>query len=171
MHRAGHKIKIAINYSALSLGSLQLPELIVDKAREAGLEPKDLILEVTETGLMRDLRVALDVLTRLRLKGVNLSIDDFGTGYSSIDQLRRIPFSELKIDQGFVRGASDDKLARSILEASIEMAKKLNLVTVAEGVETCEDLELVRSLGCDMVQGYLIARPMELPELLEWLRR
>ncbi|MFZ5472789.1 MAG: EAL domain-containing protein, partial [Pseudomonadota bacterium] len=115
--------------------------------------------------------VALDVLSRLRLKGVNLAIDDFGTGYSSIDQLRRLPFSELKIDQGFVRGADQDPMARSILESSVEMAKKLNLTTVAEGVETPEDLEVVRRLGCDLVQGYLIAKPMALNDLIAWMQR
>lgn len=171
LHRQGHKLKIAVNYSAQSFGSLELPEFVVDSAKAAGLDPKCLIIEVTESGLMSDLTVALEVLSRLRLKGVSLSIDDFGTGYSSMDQLRRIPFSELKIDQGFVRGAAHDPMARSILESSVDMARKLNLVTVAEGVETEEDLEIVRGLGCDLVQGFLIARPMALPDLLEWLKR
>ncbi|NWG86666.1 MAG: EAL domain-containing protein [Hydrogenophilaceae bacterium] len=171
LHSLGHKLKVAINYSAQSFGSLELPEFIVTTSQAAGLDPHYLIIEVTESGLMHDLTVALDVLSRLRLKGVSLSIDDFGTGYSSIDQLRRIPFSELKIDQSFVRGANQDPMARSILESSIEMAKKLNLVTVAEGVETQEDLEIVRSLGCDLVQGYLIAKPMALPDLIAWLQR
>lgn len=169
LHRAGYPIKMAVNYSALAFGNLQVPEFIVEQTAKAGLEPKHLIMEVTESGLMGDITVALDVLTRLRLKGVNLSIDDFGTGYSSMDQLRRIPFSELKIDQSFVRGAATDRLSRSILESSVDMAKKLNLVTVAEGVETEEDLELVRSLGCDMIQGFYIAKPMALQDLLVWL--
>ncbi|MBI5937351.1 MAG: EAL domain-containing protein [Betaproteobacteria bacterium] len=171
LHRQGYKLKIAVNYSAQSFGSLALPEFVVDSARAAGLDPKCLIIEVTESGLMSDLTVALEVLSRLRLKGVSLSIDDFGTGYSSMDQLRRIPFSELKIDQDFVRGAAHDPMARSILESSVDMARKLNLVTVAEGVETEEDLEIVRGLGCDLVQGFLVARPMALPDLLKWLER
>ena len=171
LHRLGYKLKIAVNYSAQSFGSLELPEFVVASAQAAGLDPNYLIIEVTESGLMSDLTVALEVLSRLRLKGVSLSIDDFGTGYSSMDQLRRIPFSELKIDQGFVRGAARDPMARSILESSVDMARKLNLVTVAEGVETEEELELVRGLGCDLVQGFLIARPMALPDLVEWLKR
>lgn len=171
LHRLGYKLKVAVNYSAQSFGSLELPEFVVASAQVAGLDPKYLIIEVTESGVMSDLTVALEVLSRLRLKGVSLSIDDFGTGYSSMDQLRRIPFSELKIDQSFVRGARHDRTARSILESSVDMARKLNLVTVAEGVETEEDLEIVRSLGCDLVQGFLIARPMPLPDLIEWLRQ
>ena len=171
LHRLGYKLKVAVNYSAQSFGSLGLPEFVVSSAKAAGLDPKYLIIEVTESGLMSDLTVALEVLGRLRLKGVNLSIDDFGTGYSSMDQLRRIPFSELKIDQSFVRGAARDPMARSILESSIEMARKLKLETVAEGVETEEDLEVVRGLGCGLVQGYLIARPLALPDLIEWLKQ
>lgn len=171
LHRLGYQLKVAVNYSAQSFGSLELPDFVVASARAAGLDPKYLIIEVTESGVMSDLTVALEVLSRLRLKGVNLSIDDFGTGYSSMDQLRRIPFSELKIDQSFVRGAGHDPAARSILESSIDMARKLNLVTVAEGVETEEDLEIVRNLGCDLVQGFLIARPMALPDLIEWLKQ
>ncbi|MEW5892480.1 MAG: EAL domain-containing protein [Pseudomonadota bacterium] len=171
LHRQGYKLKIAVNYSAQSFGSLELPEFIVATTQAAGLDPHYLIIEVTESGLMHDPTVALDVLSRLRLKGVNLAIDDFGTGYSSIDQLRRLPFSELKIDQGFVRGADQDPMARSILESSVEMAKKLNLTTVAEGVETPEDLEVVRRLGCDLVQGYLIAKPMALNDLIAWMQR
>jgi EAL domain-containing protein (putative c-di-GMP-specific phosphodiesterase class I) len=171
LHRLGYQLKIAVNYSAQSFGSLELPEFIVATSQAAGLDPRYLIIEVTESGLVHDPTVALDVLSRLRLKGVSLSIDDFGTGYSSMEQLRRIPFSELKIDQGFVRGAGQDATARSILESSIAMAKKLNLTTVAEGVETQEDLEVVRSLGCDLVQGYLIAKPMALADLIVWLQR
>jgi PAS domain S-box-containing protein len=171
LHRQGHKLKIAVNYSAQSFGSLELPEFIVATSQAAGLDPRYLIIEVTESGLVRDPTVALDVLSRLRLKGISLSIDDFGTGYSSMEQLRRIPFSELKIDQGFVRGAGQDATARSILESSIAMAKKLNLTTVAEGVETQEDLDVVRGLGCDLVQGYLIAKPMALADLIAWLQR
>jgi len=119
---------------------------------------------------MEDLTTALDVLTRLRIKGFSLSIDDFGIGYSSLEQLGRIPFNEMKLDRSFVSKASSDSSARAILESSMDMAQKLGLSTVAEGVETEKDLEIIRTLGCERVQGYLIAKPMPLNELLDWLR-
>jgi EAL domain-containing protein (putative c-di-GMP-specific phosphodiesterase class I) len=133
--------------------------------------PENLILEITETTLLSDLDVSMDVLTRLRIKGFKLSIDDFGTGYSSMEQLQRIPFGELKIDRSFVQGAGERPAVRAILAASINMARKLNLSTVAEGVETQTDLDLVRGLGCDLVQGWLIAKAMPAAELIDWLKR
>jgi EAL domain-containing protein (putative c-di-GMP-specific phosphodiesterase class I) len=110
------------------------------------------------------------VLTRLRLKGFGLHIDDFAIGCSSFEQLGRIPFTELKLDSSVVNTASQDVAARAILERSMDMARKLGLSTVTEGVETEAELELIRSLGCDRVQGYLIANPMTLDGLLVWLR-
>ncbi|MGV8934947.1 MAG: EAL domain-containing protein, partial [Gallionellaceae bacterium] len=166
---AGFQLKIAINLSGAWLNDLSLPDFVYAKTRQAGLRAEDVILEVTETGVMEDLTTALDVLSRLRLKGFGLSIDDFGIGYSSFEQLGRIPFTEMKLDRSFVRTGVKDAAARAILESSMEMAIKLNLSTVAEGVETELDLKLVRSLGCDLLQGYLIAKPMPVNELLVWL--
>jgi EAL domain-containing protein (putative c-di-GMP-specific phosphodiesterase class I) len=105
------------------------------------------------------------VLARLRLKGFGLSIDDFGTGYSSLAQLSQIPFTELKIDQGFVSGAHTDPRKRAVIEASLELARKLELEVVAEGVETTEDWQMLAELGCGMAQGYLIAKPVPGEEL------
>ena len=167
---AGYSLAIAINISANWLSDIYLPEFILSSIEETGFNYKNLTLEITETGVMADMATALDVMTRLRLKGFKLSIDDFGTGYSSLEHLRRIPFNELKIDRSFVRGAAEKPAMRTILESTLVMAKKLNLATVAEGVETQEDLELVRSLGCDQVQGWLIAKAMPLPDLLVWLK-
>jgi len=110
----------------------------------------------------------LENLSRLRMKGFGLSIDDYGTGYSSMQQLTRIAFTELKIDQSFVANAAKQDSARIILESSLEMAKKLKIRSVAEGVETQEHWDLIRSLGCDIAQGYFIARPMEANALLTW---
>jgi len=167
---AGYSLAIAINISANWLSDIYLPEFILSSVEATGFNYKNLTLEITETGVMADMATALDVMTRLRLKGFKLSIDDFGTGYSSLEHLRRIPFNELKIDRSFVRGAAEKPAMRTILESTLAMAKKLNLATVAEGVETQEDLDLVRSLGCDQVQGWLIARAMPLPDLLVWLK-
>jgi PAS domain S-box-containing protein len=170
LHEAGFPLKISINLSALWLDDLNLPDLMLRSVLEVNLTPADIILEVTETGVTKDLAIALDVLTRLRLKGFGLSIDDFGIGYSSFEQLGRIPFTEMKLDRSFVNRGTQDSAARAILESSMAMAQKLELVTVAEGVETEAELELMRDLGCDNVQGYLIARPMPVDELIPWLK-
>jgi len=170
LHRAGFPLAISLNLSALWLDDLQLPDLLLQTAQEQGLRPSDINLEVTETGVTKDIAIALDVLTRLRLKGFGLSIDDFGIGYSSFEQIGRIPFTEMKLDRSFVNRGIRDSAARAILESSIAMATKLHLRTVAEGVETQEELALVRELGCDDVQGFLIARPMPCVALIDWLR-
>ena len=169
LHAEGFPLTIAINLSGRWLDDLQLPEFILAATQAAGLRPADVILEVTETGVMKELATALEVLTRLRLKGFGLSIDDFGMGYSSFEQLDRIPFSELKLDRGFVCKGAEDATAYAILQGSIDMARRMALTTVAEGVETQAQLELMRTLGCDSIQGYLIARPMCTDDLLAWL--
>jgi PAS domain S-box-containing protein len=166
---AGYPLKVAVNLSGTWLNDLSLPDFILSNTVSSGLQASDVILEVTETGVMEDLTTALDVLSRLRLKGFGLSIDDFGIGYSSFEQLGRIPFTEMKLDRSFVGKGVEDASARAILESSMGMALKLNLATVAEGVETENDLKLVRSLGCDLVQGYLIAKPMPVKDLIVWL--
>ena len=169
LHAAGFQLKVSINLSALWLDDLNLPDLMLRSVLAVHLTPADIILEVTETGVTKDVAIALDVLTRLRLKGFGLSIDDFGIGYSSFEQLGRIPFTEMKLDRSFVNRGTQDSAARAILESSMAMAQKLELTTVAEGVETEAELELMRDLGCDNVQGYLIARPMPADELIRWL--
>ena len=170
LHASGHPLKTAINLSGRWLNDLSLPEYILDNTLKVGLRAEDIILEVTETGVMEDMTTALDVLTRMRIKGFGLSIDDFGIGYSSFEQLGRIPFTELKLDRSFVNRGIQDVAAMAILESSMDMARKLGLSTVAEGVETEAELELIRSLGCDRVQGYFVAKPMPPDELLVWLQ-
>jgi EAL domain-containing protein (putative c-di-GMP-specific phosphodiesterase class I) len=168
--RAGYDLSIAVNVSTQTVGRLDLPEFVERTARACGVEPSRVMVEVTETQLMRDLTRSLDTLTRLRLRRIGLSIDDFGTGYSSLEQLQRVPFVELKIDRAFVDGASHDTAARAILESSIDLAKKLGLVTVAEGVEQPDDYMLLKKLGCDLVQGWLFAPAMPADKLLPWIK-
>ena len=124
-----------------------------------------MILEITESSVMSDAARGLSLLARLRLKGFGLSIDDFGTGYSSLAQLSQIPFTELKIDQDFVFGAHEQPRKRAVVEASLDLARKLGLSTVAEGVENVEDWQMLAELGCDIAQGYLIGRPVPGSEL------
>ena len=162
-------LKVAINLSMENLKRLELPEFIVGLATDAGVDLSDIIFEVTETRLMTDIPAALEVLTRLRLKGVELSIDDFGTGYSTMEQLQRIPFTELKIDRMFVNQAEHDPTARTILDSTVVLAQKLEMFTVAEGVETQAQWDMVAEIGCDYAQGYFIARPMPGSDLPAWL--
>ncbi|HEX7112397.1 MAG TPA: EAL domain-containing protein, partial [Mizugakiibacter sp.] len=124
--------------------------------QEAGMKPRDVVLELTESAVIDEATHALNVLARLRLKGFGLSIDDFGTGYSSLAQLSHLPVTELKIDQGFVTGAPRQPRKRAVVEASLDLARKLGLSSIAEGVETIEEWQMLAELGCDHAQGALI---------------
>ena len=165
---AGLELQVAVNVSMDNLAALDFPESVARLASEAGVEPSSLMLEVTESRLMKDARAPLDVLTRLRLKGVGLSIDDFGTGHSSLAQLRDIPFDELKLDRSFVSGAARDTSLGAIVEGTLAMARQLGLKAVAEGVEDQADWDYVCGHGCDVAQGYFIARPMPAVDLPGW---
>lgn len=167
----GYNFKVSINLSMDNLNNLDFPDRLAALVESTGMDIKNLIFEITESRLVKDFGICLDILTRLRLKGPKLSIDDFGTGYASMEHLKRMPFSELKIDRAFVNGAHSDGTARAILESSIYLAKQLAMMTVAEGVETKEDWELVEALGCDLVQGYYIARPMDADDFGSWLEQ
>ncbi|MBL3601510.1 MAG: EAL domain-containing response regulator [gamma proteobacterium endosymbiont of Lamellibrachia anaximandri] len=167
---AGLKTRVAINMAPCNFKDLNLPELIDVKIRQYGLGPDQVTLEVTETTLMQELIKSLDILTRLRMKQIKLSIDDFGTGYSSLQQLHRIPFSEMKIDKSFVIRATSDKEALAIVKMTILLGHELGMKVVAEGIESQETWNLLSDLGCDVAQGYFIAKPMRGEQLPEWVR-
>ncbi|STQ90966.1 EAL domain-containing protein (putative c-di-GMP-specific phosphodiesterase class I) [Iodobacter fluviatilis] len=169
-HERGLKITVAINLSMLSLSNSTFAEHIAQKVASYAIDPSFIVLEITETAVMGDVGNALGTLARLRLKGFGLSIDDYGTGFSSMQQLSRIPFTELKLDRSFVDGAHAKPHLRAILASAIEIAKKLDLRSVAEGVECVEDLAVLQELGCDIVQGYLTAKPMPGDEIVPWLK-
>ena len=166
----GADVTVSVNLSLKSLSDSQLADRVTQLVRDQGVEPRSIVLEVTESSATTQVGKALENLARLRMKGFGLSIDDYGTGYSSMQQLTRIAFTELKIDQSFVANAAKTESARVILESSLGMAKKLKIDSVAEGVETQEDWNLLRKLGCDVAQGYFIARPMEGAGYLDWTR-
>ena len=170
-HLRGVEIKVALNMSALTLRDLELPEKMAKLAQEYGIAPSQIVLEITESSLMLELIKSLDILTRFRIKGFSLSIDDFGTGYSSLLHLYRAPFSEMKIDQSFVTNMANDTEAHTIVETIISLAHNLKMYTVAEGVETEECYQLLCKLGCDQVQGYLLAKPMPEKELIDWFSK
>ncbi|WP_010461737.1 EAL domain-containing response regulator [Acidovorax radicis] len=165
----GLKIKVAVNVSMDNLNALEFPEQITSAAAAAGVAPQSIVLEVTESQLMKDLRAPLEILTRLRLRRFKLSIDDFGTGHSSLVQLRDVPFDQLKIDRSFVHGAHHNETLRAIFYASLGLAKELGMEVVAEGVEDAADWEFLKDTGCDLAQGYFIARPMPADQVLEWV--
>ena len=162
---AGSRLKLSVNVSAASLADPSAADRYQEIVESYGVEPVDVILEITESSVMSDAARGLGLLARLRLKGFGLSIDDFGTGYSSLAQLSQIPFTELKIDQGFVFGAHSQPRKRAVVEASLDLARKLGLTAVAEGVEDMEDWQMLAELGCDIAQGYLIGRPVPGSEL------
>jgi EAL domain-containing protein (putative c-di-GMP-specific phosphodiesterase class I)/ActR/RegA family two-component response regulator len=165
---AGLDLQMAVNVSMDNLAALDFPDLVVQLAGEAGVPLPTLILEVTESRLMMDQRGPLDILTRLRLKRIGLSIDDFGTGHSSLAQLRDIPFNELKLDRGFIDGVANDAALSGIVQATLAMARQLEMKSVAEGIEGRADWDCLRLLGCDVGQGYFIARPMLASEIPAW---
>ena len=166
--RAGLDIGASVNLSAQTLRELDLPDRMTEIAVSAGLATDRVTLEITESKLADDLDSLLDITTRLRLKGFLLAIDDFGTGFSSLTQLRRLPFTELKLDRTFVSGATSDADARSLLESSVQLAKRLRLKTVAEGIETEEEWNLLVWMGVDLGQGYYMARPMPGDKIAPW---
>jgi EAL domain-containing protein (putative c-di-GMP-specific phosphodiesterase class I)/DNA-binding NarL/FixJ family response regulator len=161
LHDKGHLLTVSVNLSLVSLVDTTLADKITQAVREAGVEPQFIVLEITESAAMTDVGCALENLARLCMHGFTLSIDDYGTGSSSLQQLTRIAFGELKIDQSFITDFAENKALRIVVESSIDMAHKLQVKSVAEGVESQQDWEALKSVGCDTVQGYFIAKPMD----------
>lgn len=162
----GHSLVISVNLSLTSLTDITLADRVTQLVLDAGVDPHSIVLEVTESAAMTDVAHALENLARLRMHGFGLSIDDFGTGYASMQQLMRIAFSELKIDQSFVKDIAHNEALRIVVESSISLARKLRVKSVAEGVETRQDWDTLKSLDCDIAQGYFIAKPMSLDAFL-----
>jgi EAL domain-containing protein (putative c-di-GMP-specific phosphodiesterase class I) len=169
LHNLGTAHTIAVNVSVRSLGNVKLADDITEIVRRQLVDPRCIVLEITESAATADVGSVLENLTRLRMKGFALAIDDYGTGYSSLEQLARIPFTELKIDQSFVTNAGRQESSKVILASSLEMARRLNIKAVAEGVETSANWDLLTELRCDIAQGYYISKPMSAAAYLEWL--
>lgn len=164
----GIDITVAVNISMYNLNTRDFVNFLESELGASGVSPQNLTLELTESKLMQDYSLVLDMLTRLRLRRVNLSIDDFGTGHSSMAQLRDIPFNELKIDRGFVHTAWDNATLHGIFDGSMQLAKNLGIKTVAEGVEDEADWSFLWNSGCDHAQGFFIGKPMAASELAQW---
>ena len=153
-------LNIAVNIAPGFLTDVKFPDKLAVLQRKYGVDSSRLTLEITETAAMQNIEVTMDILARLRLKGVELSIDDFGTGYSSLKQLFYMPFSELKIDRSFVQEITGSSEARTIVKAMIQLAHNLNMIACAEGVESQDALEFLESVGCNAIQGFLICEPV-----------
>jgi len=160
-HEAGHTHwSVAVNISARQFQDQSLPKTVQNILQETGLPAHALKIEITESVAMRDLDISIRLLNELNAMGIQISIDDFGTGYSSMGYLKRFPLHVLKIDQAFIKDITHDSDSQVITNAMIVVAHSLKLAVIAEGVETGEQSALLRSLGCDAMQGYLFGRPM-----------
>lgn len=167
----GDDFRIGINLSMDDLAALDFPDFIVEAAASARFALSRIVLEINEARLTRDRLISLDVLTRLRLKRISLLIDDFGTGQSSLEHLRDIPFDELKLDGGFVHGASRDASLNAIVKASLLLARQLNMRTIAQGIDDLEDWQVLRDMSCEVAQGNFIGAPMLADALPQWTQR
>ena len=165
----GQKLKVAINLTPDMFHWREFPDELSATVDAARIERSSVILEITESNFLQQDPTVLEVLARLRIAGFDLAIDDFGTGFSNIEQLRKFPFSQLKIDQSFVRNATQDRFAKASVEACVYLGRELNMSIVAEGVENQDDWDFVAECGVDEVQGYFVAKPMCETDFMSWI--
>ena len=174
-HDAGMDFVLSVNISMHNLEDVTAADRYQAIVQDAGVDPHDVTLELTESAMMHEAAQVLNVLARLRLKGFGLSVDDFGTGWSSLSQLAQLPVTEIKIDQSFINGAAGDARNRAVVEASIQLGRKLGLVTVAEGVRSVDEWQMLAEMGCSRAQGELIGMAVpgdQLEAAIEkWRRR
>ncbi|MBT2248130.1 EAL domain-containing protein [Arthrobacter sp. BHU FT2] len=167
--QAGAALEFAVNLSARQLNDPGLVSMVEGALRRTEMDPAMLLLEITETALMQDPTAALESLIALKNLGVGLAVDDFGTGYSSLTYLKKFPINELKIDRSFIMGLGSDTGDSAIVGSCIGLAHAVGIRAVAEGVETEGQVEALQTMGCDLAQGYLFARPLPEQRLREWL--
>jgi EAL domain-containing protein (putative c-di-GMP-specific phosphodiesterase class I) len=159
---------IGINLSMIDLHDKKLPKRIEGFLKQYQIEPSQIVIEITEGQIMQKPDDVIENLSKLGLMGLSLSIDDFGTGQASLTYLKKLPVEKLKIDQSFVRDIETDSEDKLIVKATIELAHRLGLKVIAEGVETAGSYELLRQMECDYVQGYYISRPIEANQIVSW---
>ena len=165
----GSLYRISLNATVQSLRDLRFPDMMTSLAAKHKVPPEKIVVEITESGLIHELARTLDVLTRLRMKQIQLSIDDFGTGYAMMKQLQNVPATEIKIDKSLIERMHSSASDHVMVEKVIEMAHELGMEVMAEGVRTEEQVDLLREMGCDGAQGYLFSRPLPAAELVKWL--
>lgn len=162
-------MRLSVNISARTVMDEAFVESITRRCERENLSTRQIICELTETSAMEDPVGSLGALTRLRMKGVHLSIDDLGTGFSSLLQLVRLPFSELKVDKSFVISAARSSESRQVIKAIVGLGQSLDMQTTDEGVEDAETLRFLEEIGCNLAQGYFIARPMTGNDAMQWV--
>jgi EAL domain-containing protein (putative c-di-GMP-specific phosphodiesterase class I)/ActR/RegA family two-component response regulator len=165
------QFKVSVNLSDANLRDPQLPEKLVELVKEYGVNPRNLVLEVSENRMAGGRTVLITTLSRLALKGFSLSLDDFGAGKTTMSDLSDIAITELKFDRSFVHNVHLDSAQKMSLGSCIKMAEALGMKTIAEGIEEVEDWHAIRNLGCNDVQGYLVAKPMPLDSLAAWIKQ
>jgi len=166
----GLRFNLAFNLSPLSLADADMVDWLSKLTEDYGIAPADVTFEITENALLGELASAIRTLARLRLKGFHIAIDDYGTGFANAQQLSRVPATELKIDRSLIHRAAARPQQRTILASTVDLAKNLNLTTVAEGVETEEDFRIIHDLGVDLVQGYYFSKPLFPDDLLVFIK-
>jgi EAL domain-containing protein (putative c-di-GMP-specific phosphodiesterase class I) len=164
-------LHLSLNLSARSLVDIRLADHLATLCHLFQIAPERIVLELTETSAMVDPILSLDLMTRIRMKGFQLSIDDFGTGYSSMVQLVRLPFSEIKVDKSFVLIDKQTKESLTVIKSIVDLGHSLGLRVTAEGVDDENTLNYLNTLGCDLAQGYFIARPMSGEATRDWERQ
>jgi diguanylate cyclase (GGDEF)-like protein len=162
---AGAPLIVSVNLSARQLQQDDLPDIVAASLAETGLDPGSLMLEITESVLLRDTEITMDVLRRLEELGVRLAIDDFGTGYSSLTYLRRFPIDTVKIDKSFVDEIASSPKGSALIRAIVQFGETLDMTTIAEGIEAPDQLRHLYESGCPLGQGYLLAKPLEADEI------
>jgi diguanylate cyclase (GGDEF)-like protein len=165
-----HHVRLAVNVSPVQFKSQTLPLKVATALATSGLSPHRLELEITEAVLIRDDEAALGILHQLRDIGVRIALDDFGTGYSSLSYVQRFPFDKIKIDRSFISDITETGGSRSIVQAVVNIAAARNMTTTAEGVETTEQRDVLRGLGCTQMQGYLFSRPRPPEEIWQFFQ-
>lgn len=164
-------LRLAVNLSAWQFKEQHLADTVASVLKNTGVHPNDLELEITETAAMENLNFTVNTLGKLMVMGVNISIDDFGTGYSSLNYLKHFPINFLKIDRSFVSDILEDKNTCAIVKAIIDVAHTLNLKVIAEGVETQDQLTLLKQLDCDEIQGFFISRPLSVAQIEKHMKK
>ena len=167
LHKMGLRMRVAVNISGHQLRQIDLAERLDHELKKNHVSPDRFTCEITETVAMEDSQAAKTTFEALRTMGLHVSIDDFGTGHSSLSKLRTLPASELKVDRAFVSDLVVSEDARTVTQSIISMAKALNLRVVAEGVETLQQCEILKKMGCDELQGYLFSMPIPAADMLK----
>jgi predicted signal transduction protein with EAL and GGDEF domain len=164
-----YEVRLSFNLSARDCGSKEAVNKIIDVIQCSGFQPRRLDFEITETAVIQDLDQAKNAINAFRALGCGISLDDFGTGYSSLSQLHALSLTKLKIDRTFISRIEHNPASYKIVKSLLALSADMELECVSEGVEREEELQVLKGLGCALVQGYLISRPMPLAQTIHWL--